>query len=132
MKYLLDTNICIYIIKQRPDSVLKKFRSLVPGDLVISSITIAELQYGVEKSQFAARNQAALEEFLLPLDIAYFDSEAAIQYGKIRAGLEKKGRIIGSMDLLIAAHGVSLGIPIVTHNVKEFSRVPGLTVENWA
>jgi len=131
MKYLLDTNICIYIIKKKPETVLKKVQSLATSDLCVSSITVAELKYGVEKSQQVARNQQALEMFLLPLVIMPFDKDAAISYGKIRAKLEAKGQPIGSLDTLIAAHALSLGYTVVTNNTREFDRVPGLQVENW-
>lgn len=132
MKYLLDTNICIYIIKKKPEIVLKKVQTLSPNDICVSSITVAELRYGVEKSQHVAKNQQALEWFLLPLSIMPFNMDAAISYGKIRAELEAKGQPIGSLDILIAAHALSLGYTVVTNNTREFNRVPGLRVENWA
>ncbi len=132
MKFLLDTDICIYIIKRKPEKVLRHFKSLIPGDVGISSITLAELQYGVEKSQERIRNQAALEEFLIPLDVAEYDTSAAQYYGKLRADLERKGKIIGGNDLLIASHALALSTILVTNNVKEFSRIHGLEVENWA
>jgi len=131
MKYMLDTNMCIYIIKKQPENVLKKFKSLNLGDVCISSITLSELMYGVEKSQYQEKNKAALEEFVLPLDILSFDTESAYRYGHIRASLEKKGMLIGSMDLMIAAHALSTHSIMVTNNVKEFSRVPNLIVEDW-
>lgn len=132
MKRLLDTNICIYVIKKKPEKVLKRFNAFVPGDIGISSITLAELRFGVEKSSERARNQDALEGFLLAMEIAPFDDEAAHQYGVIRAGLEKKGKPIGSMDMQIAAHALALAVPLVTNDVGEFGRVPGLALENWA
>ena len=132
MRVLLDTNICIYIIKQRPDAVLKKFASCPVGDVGISVITLAELEYGVSKSGQPAKNRKALELFVSPLEVAAFDRRATVVYGRIRALLEKKGRPIGSMDLLIAAHALSLDVRLVTNNVREFKRVPGLRVENWA
>ena len=131
MKLLLDTNICIYLIKRKPPEVLRKFNTYQVGDLGISSITVAELQYGVQKSQFPSRNQQALEQFLLPLQIVDFDNAAAVIYGNIRAILEKRGTPIGSLDTLIAAHAVSLQITLITNNVKEFSRVPNLELDNW-
>lgn len=131
MKYLLDTNICIYIIKKKPEIALKKVQTLATNDLCVSSITVAELRYGVEKSQHAAQNREALELFLMPLVIMPFNKDAAISYGKIRAGLEAKGQPIGSLDTLIVAHALSLGFTIVTNNTREFERVPGLHVENW-
>ena len=108
MKYMLDTNICIYIIKKKPEKVLKKFESFNIGDICISSVTLAELMYGIEKSQHQQKNKAALEEFILPLEIMTFDDKAAIHYGRIRALLEQRGKPIGSMDLMIAAHDESV------------------------
>ena len=131
MKYLLDTNICIYIIKEKPPHVLKKFRATNPGDIAISSITVSELEYGVYKSSNKIKNKEALNEFLLPLEIADYDYHAAMIYGKIRADLEQKGTPIGALDNLIAAHALSLGIPLITNNEKEFSRVQDLPVINW-
>ena len=131
MKVMLDTNICIYIIKQQPKSVLERFATFAVGDLGISVITLAELEYGVSKSSQPGRNREALEQFVSPLQIATFDRQAAIVYGKIRALLEKRGYPIGSMDLLIAAHALSLNVRLATNNVREFKRVPGLRVENW-
>jgi tRNA(fMet)-specific endonuclease VapC len=131
VKYLLDTDICIYLIKKRPEKVLRKFLKLKPGDVCISSVTLSELWYGVEKSLQTDRNRAALEEFLVPLDIAEYGAEAAEHYGRVRADLERKGKPIGGNDLLIAAHALALGVPVVTHNVREFSRVAGLKVVAW-
>ena len=131
MKLMLDTNICIYLIKQQPPSVLERFLSHPVGDIGISSITVAELDYGASKSRQASKNRAALDQFIAPLDVAAFDREAASVYGKIRASLEAKGTPIGGMDLLIAAHALSLGVRLVTNNGREFKRVPGLKVENW-
>ena len=131
MKYLLDTDICIYIIKQHPQNVIKKFKSISLGDIGMSSITLAELLYGVEKSQQQQKNKAALEEFTLPLEIVSFDDCAAQHYSVIRAQLERKGMPIGPLDLMIAAHAQCLDVTLVTNNVKEFSRVPKLKIENW-
>jgi len=131
MTLLLDTNICIYLIKKRPPSVLKRFDTLPAGTVAISSITVAELEFGVQKSQYPSQNQQALEQFLLPLMILDFDHEAARTYGKIRAWLETRGKTIGALDMLIAAHALSKGLPLATNNVREFSRVPGLKVINW-
>jgi tRNA(fMet)-specific endonuclease VapC len=131
MKFLLDTNICIYIIKQKPTEVLQKFNAYNVGDIGISSITVAELEFGVQKSKYPDQNERALEQFLLPLTVVDFDNAAAIVYGKIRASLEKQGTAIGSLDTLIAAHAVSLGLTLITNNVKEFSRVADLKLENW-
>ena len=131
MKLLLDTNICIYIIKQQPASVLKHFLEYQIGDIGISSITLSELRYGVAKSQHQDKNSKALDLFITPLEVVPFDDAAALAYGGIRATLEKAGTPIGSMDMLIAAHAVALGIPLVTNNTREFERVPGLEVVDW-
>ena len=132
MKYMLDTNICIYLIKRQPPQVLNKFMALSFGDVGVSSITVAELQYGVQKSQHVEQNQQALEQFLIPLIIVDFDHDAAVAYGVIRAALERQGTPIGSLDTLIAAQALSLGVTLVTNNVREFSRVPDLKLVNWA
>jgi tRNA(fMet)-specific endonuclease VapC len=131
MKYMLDTNICIYIIKKQPENVLKHFNSFALGDICISSVTLAELSYGVEKSQHSQKNKAALEGFVLPLEIMPFDDMAAYHYGRIRACLEKKGMPIGPLDLMIAAHAFHLNSILITYNKKEFSRIPKLKIENW-
>jgi tRNA(fMet)-specific endonuclease VapC len=131
MKYILDTNICIYIIKKKPSSVFQKFRSLKPGSVGISSITLAELEFGIEKSIKPKQNRLALHQFLIPIDIVEFDSEAATEYGSVRAKLEKSGTQIGALDTLIAAHAKSLDCILVTNNEREFIRVNGLKVENW-
>lgn len=132
MKYLLDTNICIYLIKQKPAQLLQKFSTFAIGEIGISAITVSELWYGVAKSQNLAQNSLALEQFLLPLVIAAFDLRATQQYGMLRSWLEKKGQPIGNMDLLIAAHALSLDITLVTNNLREFGRIPHLRLENWA
>ena len=131
IEYLLDTNICIYIIKKRPIQVFEKFKSLSFGSIGISSITLAELQFGVAKSALPEKNQEALNSFLTPLEIVDFGYGAAIEYGKIRADLMRKGTPIGAMDMLIAAHAKSMSLTVVTNNEKEFNRVIGLKVENW-
>lgn len=131
MKLMLDTNICIYIIKQQPVDVLKRFLEYQIGDIGISSITLSELRYGVAKSTHQEKNTKALDEFITPLEVVSFDEEAAHVYGDIRATLEKAGTPIGSMDLLIAAHAVSLGIPLVTNNTREFIRIPALNIIDW-
>ena len=131
MKYMLDTNICIFAIRNSNDNVLKKFREHLEDELYISSITLAELMYGVEKSRKPEQNRNALLQFLTLIDIKEFSEKAAIEYGKIRAFLENQGTPIGPLDTLIAAHAVSENMILVTHNMKEFLRVPDLTVENW-
>lgn len=131
MKYCLDTNICIYIIKKKPEEVLKRFSKLKPGDVAISAVSVAELYYGVAKSSKPNENTIALQEFLQPLVILDFTHEDSIVYGRIRTDLESKGKMIGSMDLLIAAIALSRGLVLVTNNEKEFSRVKNLKLENW-
>ena len=131
MKYMLDTNIVIYLIKKQPESVLQKLQEYDPSDFCISSITLAEMEYGIAKSTSPEKNQAALSAFLSNIDILPFDDRASVEYGDIRASLEKKGTPIGPNDMLIAAHARSLGLTIVTNNVKEFRRVDGLMLDNW-
>lgn len=130
-RYLLDTNICIYIINRKPPEVFRHFEGLSVGDIAISSITGAELAHGVTKSG-SSRNQQALEKFLMPLDILAFDTMAMHHYGRLRTQLERLGTPIGPLDTLIAAHALALGCTLVTNNLREFERVPGLPLENWA
>jgi len=129
--YLLDTNTCIYILKKRPQEVFDKFRTLNPENIGISSITAAELSFGVNKSSSPEKNQKAIDDFLTPLQILDFDQGAAKHYGLIRANLEKNGTPIGPLDTLIAAHAKSLNAVLITNNLKEFIRVEGLVTENW-
>ncbi len=129
--WLLDTNICIYLIKRKPEAVLRRLRGVDIAQVALSSITVAELQYGVAKSTHPEQNMLALAAFLAPLEVEAFDDAAAAVYGRIRADLERQGTPIGSLDLLIAAHALALGRTIVTNNTREFSRVMGLKVENW-
>ncbi len=131
MKYLLDTNICIYIIKKKPASVFEKFELLALGSVGISSITLAELQFGVNKSTNPEKNQEALYKFVTPLEIIDFDYKAAMEYGMIRAKLELNGTPIGPLDTLIAAHALSNNLILVTNNVKEFNRIDFLEIQNW-
>jgi tRNA(fMet)-specific endonuclease VapC len=131
VRYLLDTNICIYVINRKPVEVFRHFEGLSAGEIAVSSITGAELAYGVAKSG-STRNRQALEKFLIPLDILPFDAVAMHQYGQLRAQLEKQGTPIGPLDMLIAAHALTLGCTLVTNNLREFERVPGITLENWA
>ncbi len=130
-RFLLDTNICIYIIKKRPAHIVKKFHKFMPGDIAISSVSVAELYFGVFNSQHVEKNLAALQNFLMPLEILAFDENAAMHYGQIRSMLQIHGTPIGSLDLMIAAHARSISAPVVTNNTKEFNRVPELKVENW-
>lgn len=131
MKLLLDTNICIYLIKNRPPTARQKFELYTVGDIGVSTITIAELEYGVRKSAAAERNQMALEKFLLPLEFLDFDHKSAMAYGKLRAILERGGTPIGSMDMLIAAQAIAHDLKLITHNLREFERVPNLRCETW-
>jgi len=131
MKYLLDTNICIYIIKRKPLPVFEKLETLQINDVGISAITLAELEYGVSKSAFSEKNKIALIKFLVPLEILPFTEKAAQTYGKIRSYLEKAGSIIGTMDLFIGAHAKSENLVLITNNLREFSRIPNLKIENW-
>jgi len=131
MKYLLDTNIIAYIIKKRPVEVFDKLQSVEWEEVAISSIVVAELWFGVAKSQHKEQNKIALENFLAPFTILDFDTKAAEQYAFVRVDLEAKGTIIGANDLLIAAHALSQELILVTNNVKEFERVENLKIENW-
>jgi tRNA(fMet)-specific endonuclease VapC len=131
MKWMLDTNVCIDIIKERPRSVLDRFKGHTVGDIGVSVVTLAELEYGVSASSRPAKNREALDQFVSPLAVAPFDRNATAAYGRLRAALEKKGQMIGSMDLLIAAHAVSLDVRLVTNSSREFERVPGLKIEDW-
>ncbi|MDY0223577.1 MAG: type II toxin-antitoxin system VapC family toxin [Desulfobacterium sp.] len=131
MRYLLDTNICIYLIKKRPPEVIERFRQHSPQDVAICTITLYELQYGVEKSQYRQRSENALTKFLLPLNLIPFDHSAAMEAAAIRAQLERKGMLIGPYDLLIAGLARSLGLKLVTNNIKEFERIVDLSLENW-
>jgi tRNA(fMet)-specific endonuclease VapC len=129
--FLLDTNICIYLIKHRPVDVLRRLQEHAFAEIGISCITLSELDYGIHKSSQPLRNRIALAEFIAPFEILAFDDEAAFEYGKVRWDLERRGQPIGGMDLLIAAHALSTQRTLVTNNEREFKRIPGLTVENW-
>jgi tRNA(fMet)-specific endonuclease VapC len=131
IRFLLDTNICIELIRGRAPDVLARLRRRKIGTFGISAITLAELRYGVAKSSDPPRNTVALAHFCAPLEICPFDHESAAAYGDIRANLERAGTPIGPLDTLIAAHAVALSVAIVTNNEREFRRVPGLRVENW-
>ena len=132
MRYMLDTNICIYAIKHKPKKVFDKLQEVDPSDVCISSVTYAELVHGVEKSASVEKNRLALTMLLANIEILDFNVSAADSYGKIRAELEKNGTPIGPLDMMIAGHAKSLGYTVVTNNVKEFKRVSGLIIENWA
>jgi tRNA(fMet)-specific endonuclease VapC len=131
MRYLLDTNICIYLIKKHPLEVLERFSQHSPQDVAISTITLFELQYGIEKSQYRQRSQDALNKFLIPLNVISLDRSSSMEAATIRAQLEKVGVPIGPYDLLIAGLARSRNMILVTSNTKEFERVSGLHVENW-
>jgi tRNA(fMet)-specific endonuclease VapC len=131
LRYLLDTNICIYVIKQRPQHLFERFNRHA-GQMAISAITFAELLHGVEKSAFPGRNLAVVENFCGRLEILPYGHRASFHYGQIRAGLERLGRPIGVNDLHIAAHARSEGHTLVSNNLREFERVQGLLLENWA
>lgn len=131
MRYMLDTNICIYLINHRPPHVRPRFEQHPIGDIGISVITACELAYGVAKSG-SARNRAALETFLLPLEIAAFDDQLMWRYAELRARLEQRGTPIGALDTQIAAHALHLGCTLVSNNTREFSRIEGLMLEDWS
>ncbi|WP_201757210.1 type II toxin-antitoxin system VapC family toxin [Colidextribacter sp. OB.20] len=129
---MLDTNICIYVMKKRPENVLRRFQKELYSGLCISSITLAELEYGMKHSSDPVRNEQALLRFLAPMNILPFGLAAASEYGEIRAYLQSQGTPIGPLDMLIAGHARSEGMILVTNNGKEFERVPDLVLENWA
>lgn len=131
LRYLLDTNICIYIAKQKPISVLKKFEQLEVGEVGMSIITYGELLYGVQKSNHLKKSQSVLQELTSLIPPLPMPTNAAKYYGDIRGKLEKQGKPIGNNDLWIAAHALTLGLTLITNNVKEFSRVNHLKIENW-
>ncbi|MSP11477.1 MAG: type II toxin-antitoxin system VapC family toxin [Chloroflexi bacterium] len=131
MRFLLDTNICIYIIRRKPAHLFNRLTQYAPSDIGISAITVAELYLGVHKSSQPFRNQQALDQFLIPLTVVDFDMDAAITYGHLRADIEVQGAPIGSLDMLIAAQALSRSLTLVTHNTREFERVPDLIVEDW-
>lgn len=132
MTYMLDTNICIYIMKNKPEKVLRRFKEELNNGIGISSITLAELEYGMKHSSNPAQNERALLRFLVPLSVLPFGAGAASEYGAIRTFLQNNGTPIEPLDMLIAAHAKSEGLVMVTNNVREFERVPGLEIENWA
>ncbi|MCZ6775081.1 MAG: type II toxin-antitoxin system VapC family toxin [Ignavibacteria bacterium] len=132
MKYLLDTDICIYTIKKSPNKVFKRLSACKVGDVGISAITYSELSYGVSYSRKPDQNRIALHEFLAPLEILDYQAEVAPVYGALRAELRKSGKMFGPLDMLIAAQALHMNCVLVTNNTKEFKRVKGLRVENWA
>jgi tRNA(fMet)-specific endonuclease VapC len=131
MKFMLDTNTCIHIIKRKPSEVIQRFKRTKISQIGISSITLSELLYGVSKSSKPEKNQVALAQFIAPLVILPYGDEVAQYYGELRAYLETKGTPIGSLDMLIAAHALSIACTLVTNNKKEFIRIPNLKIDNW-
>ena len=131
LKYMLDTNIVIYTIKNRPDQVREAFK-LHEGQMCISAVTLGELIYGAEKSAQTERNLADIEGLIARIDVAPFDKNASEHFGQLRSELHRIGQPIGPYDMMIAGHARALGLILVTNNAKEFSRVPGLRMENWA
>ena len=131
MQFMLDTNTCIYIIKRKPSKVIERFKRTQVSQIGISPITLSELLYGVSKSSNPERNQVALTQFIAPLEILPYGDEAAQYYGGLRVHLESKGTPIGSLDMLIAAHALSIACTLVTNNEKDFFRIPNLKITNW-
>jgi tRNA(fMet)-specific endonuclease VapC len=131
VKYLLDTNVCVFVIRRKSTAIVTRLEQHAAEEIGISAVTLAELRYGADKSERPAQNHAALDAFLVPLMTVEFDADAADFYGKVRAELERRGTPIGPLDTMIAAHAICLGIPLVTNNTAEFSRVPGLQLEDW-
>ncbi len=129
--YLLDTNICIYIIKRKPPEVLQILKTKSNGDIYISSITVAELEYGVARSNFPQKNKIALIEFLSIFNILPFDDNDALEFGLIKAEMSKQGNLIGPMDILIASQAKARDLILVTNNLREFERINSIRIENW-
>jgi tRNA(fMet)-specific endonuclease VapC len=130
--YLLDTNICIYAINRKPASVINAIKEKSVLGLYISSITLAELEYGIENSLQQDRNRIALQKFISVFNVLDFDAEDAISYGKLRSRLKRTGKLIGPLDMLLAAQALSKDLVFVTNNASEFERVEGLQVEDWS
>jgi len=131
MNYLLDTNICVILIRKKSPLVLERLLQHSFTEIGVSTLTIAELQYGVAKSSDPVQNQEALDEFLIPFTFLAFDELSTVAYGKIRTRLEAQGTPIGAIDFLLAAQALSNQLTFVTNNVREFARVPGLRIEDW-
>ena len=131
MSYMLDTNTCIYAIKNSPCSVRLRLKKSLPEGVFISAITLAELEYGVCRSRLKEQNKNALLKLLTGIGVLPFDGEAAVEYGSVKAELQKSGTPIGPLDTLIAAHAKAAGLTLVTNNTREFGRVGGLRLENW-
>ena len=131
MPYMLDTSVCVFAIRQRSEALLRRLKQSEPGQVVLSVVTLAELEYGVSRSQAPDRAARALESFLCPFEVVSFSALAAVVYGRVRERLESSGLPIGPLDTLIAAHALARDATLVTNNVREFERVPGLVVEDW-
>lgn len=131
MRWMLDTDTCIGLIRRRPPEALRRLRSRGIGQVGISSITLGELAFGAARSSQPQQSREALDEFLFALDVAHYDEAAAFAYGSVRAALASTGTPIGPLDTLIAAHALSLDVTLVTHNRREFARVAGLRVDDW-
>ena len=132
MRFMLDTNTCVDLIRRRDDRILRKMQRLRPDDLCVSSVTLSELEYGAAKSAAPGRNRLALAEFMTPLRVVPYDDAVAPVYGQVRADLERAGTPIGPLDTIIVAHALALGLIVVTDNEREFRRVSGLKIQNWA
>jgi tRNA(fMet)-specific endonuclease VapC len=129
--YLLDSNICIYIINKNPRTVVERIKSLKPNQVKLSAISVGELEYGASKSKYREQNRNALIDFAAAFDIIPFDDNDAEVFGLIRAELEKRGQVIGPYDMQIAAQALSRNLILVTNNINEFSRIPELKIDNW-
>ena len=132
MRFMLDTNTCVDLIRRRDARILRKMQRLRPDDLCVSSVTLSELEYGAAKSADPGKNRLALAKFMTPLSVVPYDDAVAPVYGQVRADLERAGTPIGPLDTMIAAHALSLGLIVVTDNEREFCRVSGLRIQNWA
>ena len=132
MKYLLDTHLCIAIIKRKPATALNRILQHAADDLGVSSLTVGELRHGAERSAYPQQNHAALDAFLAPLVVAHFDSAAAARYGALRAELERETLPLGPLETIIAAHALSLGATLATSKAGELAGIPGLEIENWS
>lgn len=132
MRFMLDTNTCVELIRRRNDRILRKIQRLRPDDLCVSSVTLSEMEYGAAKSAYPEKNRLALAEFMTALNVLAYDDAVAPVYGRVRAELERAGTPIGPLDTMIAAHALSLGLTVVTDDEGEFRRVSGLKVQNWA
>ncbi len=132
MRFMLDTNTCVELIRKRDDRILRRMKRRSPDELCVSSITLSELEYGAAKSADPGKNRLALAEFMTPLSVMPYDDAVASVYGRVRAELEREGTPIGPLDTMIAAHAMALGLTVVTGNEREFRRVVGLKVQNWA